>query len=141
MKKSGFTMIELLVVIAIIGILMTLGLGSYTKSLSRGRDSKRIQDMKEAQKSFELYYSLNNTYLANPNYNLMFTPQTGRQPVPPAGGLDYFCSNCTTTSYTYCTRLENGADYGNYTCNADTSTATCAPANSGQTHYCVLSVQ
>lgn len=142
MRKTGFTMIEFLVVAALIGILATLGLGAYTKSLSRGRDAKRISDMKEVQKTFELYYSLKNQY--DTNCKNMFTPDTGSEPTPPAGGKLYFWK-CDVTSYEYCAQLENGADYGNEKCSFGDVDEGClnyaGPVGDPNNSYCVYSVQ
>lgn len=55
--KNGFTLIEMLIVIAIIGILASIvlvGLGAFR---SRGRDTRRIADLREAQGGLELYFS------------------------------------------------------------------------------------
>jgi len=46
-QSKGFTLIELLVVIVIIGILAGLGISSFTGSLERARDAKRIADLDE----------------------------------------------------------------------------------------------
>ncbi len=60
--KKGFTLIEILIVVAIIGLLSSvvlIGLGSFR---ARGRDAKRIADIREVQNSLELYYAKYNTY-------------------------------------------------------------------------------
>ncbi|HVM73902.1 MAG TPA: prepilin-type N-terminal cleavage/methylation domain-containing protein [Candidatus Paceibacterota bacterium] len=61
----GFTLIELLVVIAIIGILASIILASLSTAKSRGRDSKRISDIKQIQLALELFYDANGYYPAN----------------------------------------------------------------------------
>lgn len=53
--KTGFTLIEILVVLSIIGIISTMGLSSYNKSLVRGRDAKRKADLANIQKALEIY--------------------------------------------------------------------------------------
>lgn len=58
MKKSsrrGFTLIEIMVAVAIMGILASIGLGSYISSLSKGRDSQRKQDLAQIQKALSAY--------------------------------------------------------------------------------------
>src|SRR5579863_4121632 len=65
MKKhlaTGFTLIELLVVIAIIGLLASIILASLNTARQKGRDAKRISDVKELQLALELYYDANNQY-------------------------------------------------------------------------------
>jgi prepilin-type N-terminal cleavage/methylation domain-containing protein len=60
--KSGFTLIELLVVIAIIGILSSVVLASLNSARQKGRDAKRISDVKQLQLALELYYDANQGY-------------------------------------------------------------------------------
>ena len=62
--KKGFTLIELLIVVAIIGLLASVvlvGLGGFR---ARGRDARRIADLRETQNALELYYTKNNAYPA-----------------------------------------------------------------------------
>ncbi len=54
--KRGFTLIELLVVIAIIGILSSVVLASLNSARKKGRDARRIADVKQLQLALELYY-------------------------------------------------------------------------------------
>ena len=60
--KKGFTLIELLVVVAIIGLLSSVVMTALGSAKSRGRDTKRIADIKEVLKALELYYSDNGRY-------------------------------------------------------------------------------
>ena len=63
MNKSsrGFTLIELLVVIAIIGILASIVLASLNSARKKGRDARRVSDMKQLQLALELYYDANSS--------------------------------------------------------------------------------
>ncbi len=64
MSKKGFTLIEILVVVAIIGLLASvilIGLGSFR---ARGRDARRIADLREIQNGLELYYTRYQLYPA-----------------------------------------------------------------------------
>lgn len=60
--QKGFTLIELLVVVAIIGLLASIVLSSLNTARQKGRDARRIADMKEIQTALELYYSDHNAY-------------------------------------------------------------------------------
>jgi type II secretion system protein G len=53
----GFTLIELLVVIAIIGLLSSVVLASLNGARKKGRDARRLSDLKQLQTALELYYS------------------------------------------------------------------------------------
>jgi len=146
MRKNGFTMIELLVVLAILGLLLTLGLNTYSRSLSRGRDAKRVEDMKQIQKGFELYYSINDSeYPMNPAGPLVSTVFDDEQffptglPVAPANGLDYV-GESDGSIYMVCAGLENPDNYGNAGCTNNDIT-TCDFTNTPVTHYCVTAAQ
>ena len=60
--KRGFTLIELLVVIAIIGLLASVILASLNTARTKGRDARRIADMKSIQTANELFYNDFATY-------------------------------------------------------------------------------
>jgi prepilin-type N-terminal cleavage/methylation domain-containing protein len=61
-RSSGFTLIELLVVIAIIGLLASIILASLNTARQKGRDARRVADIKEIQLALELYYDANSGY-------------------------------------------------------------------------------
>lgn len=58
-KLKAFTLLELLVVIAIIGILISLGVASFSNAQRKARDSRRREDMKAVQNGLEQYYANN----------------------------------------------------------------------------------
>lgn len=60
--SRGFTLIELLVVIAIIGILSSVVLASLNSARVKGRDARRISDVKQVQLALELYYDNHQSY-------------------------------------------------------------------------------
>jgi len=62
--SRGFTLIELLVVIAIIGILSSVVLASLNSARVKGRDARRISDIKQLQLALELYYDNHQSYPA-----------------------------------------------------------------------------
>lgn len=55
-NKKGFSLIELLVVIAIIGILSSVVMVSLNSTRAKGRDAKRITDVKQISLALALYY-------------------------------------------------------------------------------------
>ncbi|MBX9906867.1 type II secretion system GspH family protein [Patescibacteria group bacterium] len=60
--KKGFTLIELLVVISIIALLASVVLTSLNSARSKGRDTKRISDLRQVANALELYRSANSDY-------------------------------------------------------------------------------
>ncbi len=70
---AGFTLIELLVVIAIIGVLASIVMVSLSTARGKGRDARRISDIKSIQLALEEYYNDNLKYPTSlstlaPNY-------------------------------------------------------------------------
>jgi prepilin-type N-terminal cleavage/methylation domain-containing protein len=61
-SQRGFTLIEILIVISIIGILASIVLVNLGGFRAKGRDARRIADLKTLQNTLELYYSSNNKY-------------------------------------------------------------------------------
>ncbi len=102
-KNKGFTLIELLVVIAIIGILSSIVLASLNTARVKGRDAKRVADIKQIQTALEMYADSNNGayptgLIALENAN--FIP---RVPTPPAGttATSYFYAGMTAGCVSY----------------------------------------
>lgn len=61
-SKSGFSLIELLVVISIIGVLVAIGMASYTNIQQKARDATRRTDIQAIAQAMEQYYQDNNAY-------------------------------------------------------------------------------
>ena len=55
--KKGFTLIEILIVVAIIAILASVVLIGLGPTQQKGRDARRLSDLRELQTGIELYYS------------------------------------------------------------------------------------
>jgi len=128
--KSGFTLLEILIVIAIIGILVSLGVVSYSSAQKKARNSKRRGDVKAIQNAWEQYYADNSgLYPANCNVN-MSTYLPGGLPTDPKGGA-YVPPTCTTSTYCFCGALEGETGNSNAACGSGAAT----------THFCVSQLQ
>jgi len=64
--ERGFTLVEILIVVAIIGILASVALIGLGPVQKRGRDARRISDLRETQSAIELYYSKCGYYPGTP---------------------------------------------------------------------------
>ena len=67
LNNLGFTLIELLVVISIIGFLATASMVVFNSVRMKGRDAKRVADLKKVATALDLYYDEYGKYPA-PNY-------------------------------------------------------------------------
>lgn len=56
-EDAGFTLVELLVVIVILGLLATVGIGSFSSAQMKSRDARRKADIKSTQNALEIYFS------------------------------------------------------------------------------------
>jgi len=61
-NKKGFTLIEVLIVVSIIGLLASIVLASVSAFRSRGRDTRRLADIRQIQGALEFYYSTNGSF-------------------------------------------------------------------------------
>lgn len=91
----GFTLIELLVVIAIIGILSSVVLASLNSARKKGRDARRISDIKQLQLALELWYDNNSSKYPDALSSLAPT-YISVIPSDPQGGA-YAYDNLTST--------------------------------------------
>ena len=66
--RKGFTLIELLVVVAVIGILASVILLGLSSVRGKGRDSRRISDLKNIQNGLELFFNACNKYPSHYSY-------------------------------------------------------------------------
>lgn len=116
-KNKAFTLIELLIAMAIIGILATVGLGSFRTAQMRGRDAERKSDLKQISNAIELYYQDYNRYplatLITLGSELTDGKTTYMKIVPgdPTGACPYIYKvSSTGKSYQLFARLENTQD-------------------------------
>jgi len=58
-NRRGFTLVEILVVMAIISLLAAIVLASFSIIRMRGRDGRRLADLKQVQNALELYANNN----------------------------------------------------------------------------------
>lgn len=97
-EKQGFTLIELLVVIAIIGILSSVVLASLNSARKKGRDARRIADVKQLQLALELAYDATGSYpLALTTANLVTPGYISVIPADPS-----VTGTCTTGAEASC---------------------------------------
>ncbi len=66
-RKQGFTLIELLVVVAIISLLSSVVMASLSSARMKGRDSKKIQELKNVSLALNLYFDKYGRYPVSPN--------------------------------------------------------------------------
>ena len=55
LNKKGFTLIELLVVVSIVGVLSSAAMAPFNEARKKGRDAKRVTELKSIQSSLQLY--------------------------------------------------------------------------------------
>lgn len=60
--KTGFTLMEIIIAMAIFAIITGALLGNFFTSLTKGRDSRRKQDLDLTAKALELYYNDHKAY-------------------------------------------------------------------------------
>ncbi|MBU0625110.1 type II secretion system GspH family protein [Patescibacteria group bacterium] len=69
-RQSGFTLLELLIVIATIGLLLTIASGPLLGSRVKGRDQKRLEDLRQIRQALDMYLSDHGEYPPSPlGYN------------------------------------------------------------------------
>ena len=96
-KERGFTLIELLVVIAIIGILSSVVLASLNGARRKGRDARRISDLKQIQLALEMYYDANGSEYPDALSSLAPT-YISTVPTDPQTGVSYNYGNLTSAA-------------------------------------------
>lgn len=133
-SSRGFTLIELLVVIAIIGILSSVVLASLNSAREKGRDAKRLADIKQIQLALEMYYDDKSLY---PSGLSLLTPAYLPGPPKDPLGTNYnyaALGGASCTSYHLGTSLEQNIANGPLTTDVDAGSAT-AVCPSGGTDF------
>jgi len=109
--KSGFTLVELLVVIAIIGVLASIVMVSLTTARQKGRDARRISDIKNIQLALETYYNDNLKYPTSLYGGALAPTYMALVPTDPSG------TSCGgTTGGQYCYTAINSASPASTNC-------------------------
>jgi len=109
-RQAGFTLIELLVVIAIIGILSSVVLASLNSARIKGRDARRISDVKQLQLALELYNDSNQSfptaaqmYPSSGTSTLIANNYISSMPVDPTTAATYSYAGLQADGVTACT--------------------------------------
>jgi len=112
--NCGFTLIELLIAMAILGILATVGLGSFRTAQMRGGDAERKSDLKQISNAMELYFSDYKRYPPTFTFSGEFTDSKTSYlkvvPNDPGGGTYVYHVSSTGNKYQLFARLENTQD-------------------------------
>ncbi len=95
--QRGFTLIELLVVIAIIGILSSVVLASLNGARKKGRDARRVSDLKQIQLALEMYYDSNSSEYPDASSSLAPT-YISTLPADPQTAAAYGYDNLTSAA-------------------------------------------
>jgi prepilin-type N-terminal cleavage/methylation domain-containing protein len=119
--QRGFTLIELLVVVAIIGLLSSVVLASLNSARQKGRDARRVADLKQLQVALELYYS-SQSVPAYPSALAGLAPSyISEIPKDPQTNNNYnytaYTVSSTITSYCICAVMEATVPSPADTCN------------------------
>ena len=104
-KYTGFTLIELLIVIAIIGILISIGLASFSRAQKQAKDGEKKANIESIRGALEQYYADYNRYpLSLPLLENAPDGQVYMREVPQdeSGGFTYKVTTPPFTTQYYC---------------------------------------
>lgn len=117
-NQFGFTLLEIIIAMAVIAIVSSALWGNFFSSLSKGRDSRRKQDLQSVAKALELYYADSKAYpTALPSWGASFANQSNtaviymqKLPADPAYPAATYCYTSTGSLYKLYANLENTSD-------------------------------
>lgn len=95
-KQRGFTLVEVLVVISIIGMLSSIILTSFNTARKRGRDARRIADIRQLNTAIQLYINSNG-----------HAPYVGTYNCSPQNAGDGSCNSVTEVNSDQWNELKN----------------------------------
>jgi len=82
MKQAGFTLVELIAVVVILGILATVAVPQYRKTMERARGAEAYSGLAQIKQAESIYYA------ANPDANPQYRPSANTPGTPiDAGAL------------------------------------------------------
>ncbi|MBT9171369.1 MAG: Type II secretion system protein G [Actinobacteria bacterium] len=111
--KKGFTLIEILVVVAIVGLLSSVVLVGLGPFRARGRDARRIADLRQTQNALELYFVRNGLYPNSINWpgltSALIGARIGVNSIPndPTSGWNYGYCRAAPGNYVLGAHLED----------------------------------
>lgn len=142
-NKKGFTLIEILIVISVIGILASIVLVNLGGFRSRGRDARRIADLRTMQNALELYYANEGNYPAGDSAALYAAvealPGIGKLPRDPATGNPMYSygTDANGLSYVLGATLENKNTVLGNDEDGTTYNVVCGTQGDTEREYCV----
>ncbi|MCL4378653.1 MAG: hypothetical protein M1409_09835 [Actinobacteria bacterium] len=100
--------------ISIIGLLVTIGVVSYSSVLKNSRDAKRKADLEQIRAAEEMYRSVNGLYPSVApgnctNIQPTISPYLPKTPSDPKSTQNYYCDNSLGSTYTVGSALETGS--------------------------------
>lgn len=112
-SQKGFTLIEILIVVGIIGLLASVVLSGLGSVRSRGRDARRVADLRQVQQGLELYYTRYQEYPDETDWSTLEQTLKGAQIGITNISSDPLCGSSSNSScennYQYFSK--NGEEY------------------------------